>query len=59
MAAREFIELWRSGAHDDAALAGLLARCELSGRMIHGQPDDPGFGKLLSADEWKRAADKR
>ena len=22
--------------------------------MIHGQPDDQGFGKLLSADEWKR-----
>lgn len=54
MTAREFIELWRSGAHDDAALARLLARCELSGRMIHGQPDDQGFGKLLSADDWKR-----
>jgi hypothetical protein len=56
-AAADFVRLWRSGACDAAAqaqLAQLLERCPLSGRMIHGFPDDPGFGHLLSADEWKR-----
>ena len=56
-AASEFVALWRSGAADDTAaaqLAELLLRCPLSGRVIHGDPGDAGFGRLLSADEWKR-----
>eukprot|EP01045_Picozoa_sp_COSAG04_P012685 COSAG04_NODE_863_length_9800_cov_12.998248_12_plen_177_part_00 len=56
-AAADFVRLWRSGACDAAAhaqLAQLLERCPLSGRMIHGFPDDPGLGRLLSTDEWKR-----
>jgi len=56
-AADEFVRLWRSGACDAAAhdeLAELLRHCPLSGRMIHGFPDDAGFGRLLSSDEWKR-----
>ena len=55
--AQRFVRLWESGASDDAAraeLSELLAGCELAGRMIHGMPDEPGFGKLLSADEWKK-----
>ena len=55
--AEQFLSLWRSGACDDDAhtmLAGLLCSCELAGRVIHGQPEEPGFGKLLSSDEWKR-----
>ena len=58
-AAHEYIALWQSGRCDEEALAELqeiLARCPLSGRMIHGFPPDrdPGFGRLLSSDEWKR-----
>ena len=56
-AAADFVRLWRSGACDAAAhaqLDQLLERCPLSGRMIHGLPDDPGLGHLLSTDEWKR-----
>lgn len=56
-AAAAFVRLWQSGACDadaHAQLARLLMQCPLSGRVIHGFPDDPGFGRLLSADEWKR-----
>ena len=56
-AAAAFVRLWQSGACDadaHAQLARLLMRCPLSGRVIHGFPDEPGFGRLLSADEWKR-----
>jgi hypothetical protein len=56
-AAADFVRLWRSGACDEdahAQLARVLQCCPLSGRMIHGFPDDLGFGHLLSADEWKR-----
>lgn len=56
-AASEFIELWRSGATGETIamhVEQLLQDCPLSGRMIHGYPDDPGFGRLLSTDEWKR-----
>jgi len=57
MAAQRFVDLWQSGTSDEVAhdtLASILSSCELTGRMIHGLPDDPGFGKLLSSDEWKR-----
>ena len=56
-AAAEFVALWRSGACDDRAhaqLRALLGRCPLAGRVTHGKHSDPGFGRLLSADEWKR-----
>ena len=58
-AAHEYIALWQSGRCDEEAHAELqeiLSRCPLSGRMIHGFPPDrdPGFGRLLSSDEWKR-----
>lgn len=57
-AAEEFIALWQSGACDDqahAALARLLERVPLSGRMTHGDSHDPEFGRgLLSSDRWKR-----
>jgi hypothetical protein len=55
--AAEFVALWQSGACDKVAharLAALLARCKLSGRMIHGYEGEQGFGRLLSSDEWKR-----
>ena len=56
-AAAEFIDLWKTGRCDATAhadLRRLLDRCELSGRMIHGFPHEPEFGKSLSTDEWKR-----
>ena len=58
-AAHEYMTLWQSGRCDEEAHAELqeiLSRCPLSGRMIHGFPPDrdPGFGRLLSSDEWKR-----
>ena len=56
-ASEQYLSLWKTGHSDEAALktlAGLLASCELAGRVLHGQPDEPGFGKLLSSDEWKR-----
>lgn len=55
--AKEFLDIWKSGISDadaEAKLENILSSCELSGRMIHGFPSDPGLGKLLSADEWKR-----
>lgn len=57
--AAEYVALWQSGRCDEQAHAELreiLSRCPLSGRMIHGFPPDrdPGFGRLLSSDEWKR-----
>jgi hypothetical protein len=56
--ANEFVELWLSGACDEEAraiLADILSREELSGRVVHGQGDDPQFGVgLLSTDTYKR-----
>jgi len=55
--AEAFLDIWKSGISDadaEAKLENILSSCELSGRMIHGFPSDPGLGKLLSADEWKR-----
>jgi len=56
-AASDFINLWESKESDADAqtkLKAILNSCELTGRVSHGQADDPAFGKLLSADEWKR-----
>ena len=56
-AAQAFLDLWRTGAHNNhahAALDSIISTCPLSGRLIHGQADDPGFGTLLSSDAWKR-----
>lgn len=57
--AAEYMALWQSGRCDEQAhtdLQELLSRCPLSGRLIHGFPPDrdPGFGRLLTSDEWKR-----
>eukprot|EP00555_Chaetoceros_dichaeta_P004802 CAMPEP_0198255908 /NCGR_PEP_ID=MMETSP1447-20131203/5934_1 /TAXON_ID=420782 /ORGANISM="Chaetoceros dichaeta, Strain CCMP1751" /LENGTH=277 /DNA_ID=CAMNT_0043942407 /DNA_START=113 /DNA_END=946 /DNA_ORIENTATION=+ len=55
--AEAFLDIWKSGISDadaEAKLENILSSCELSGRMIHGFPSDPGLGKLLSAYEWKR-----
>lgn len=35
-------------------IQAILRETPLAGRIIHGRSDMPGFGKLLSADEWKR-----
>ena len=53
------MNLWQSGRCDEQAhveLQEILSRCPLSGRLIHGFPEArcPGFGRLLSADEWMR-----
>jgi hypothetical protein len=58
-AAHDFVNLWQSGACDGAAhehLRSILARTDLSGRLTHGNADQPNFGPhgLLSSDPWKR-----
>ena len=38
-AAKDFVQLWKSGANDKAAqdkLESILSECELAGRMIYG-----------------------
>eukprot|EP00750_Incisomonas_marina_P030714 INCI7642.1.p1 GENE.INCI7642.1~~INCI7642.1.p1 ORF type:complete len:476 (-),score=56.39 INCI7642.1:1223-2650(-) len=56
-AVARFLEIWQSGACDSAArkeVEALLSSTPLGGRVLHGYEHMPGFGRLLSADEWKR-----
>ena len=55
--AQEFINLWQSGACDEAAqekLDNILKRCELSGRVIHYYDDKKP--DALSDKKWQRLA---
>jgi len=56
-AAQDFLDLWKSGDSSSEARAKLneiLSKTPLSGRMIHGNRTQEGFGVHLSFDEWKR-----
>jgi len=58
-AAQRFVDLWKSGACNAEAhsqLEQILTDFPLSGRVIHGLPEDKNFSTHLSSDGWKKVS---